>query len=305
MVATGSYTRNGRIVIGHNNWTGYIDGSRWNLIFDIEPAKGHRILMDGLPGFIHSGDDFGVNAAGLAITETTISRFNGFDPKGVAEFVRARKAMQYASSIDEFAQLMKERNNGGYANNWLVADTKTNEVASLELGLRNVTLKRTKDGYFIGTNFPVNEKLLREETNFDIHAMDESANARRVRAVELVEGAKGRIDQAFAKQYLSDHYDSFARKEDPNERSLCGHIDLSPRGSKPWQPEFGPAGTVQAKAADEALVKAMSFEAAFGHPCGRHFKAERHLEKHPQFAVMKPLLRDLNSHPWTRFSVGQ
>ena len=305
VVATGSYTKDGRVVIGHNNWTGYIDGSRWNLIFDIVPAKGHRILMDGLPGFIHSGDDFGVNSAGLAITETTISRFNGFDPNGIAEFVRARKAMQYASSIDEFAQLMREGNNGGYANNWLVADTKTNEVASLELGLKNVTLKRTKDGYFVGSNFPANEKLLREETNFDINAMGESANARRVRATELVDGAKGHIDQAFVKKYLSDHYDSFGKQEDPNERTLCGHIDLSPRGSKPWQPEFGPAGTVQAKAADETLVKAMAFEASFGHPCGRHFKAAQHLASHPEFADMKPLLRDLDSHPWTRFSVGR
>ena len=38
------------------------------------------MMMDGMPGLIHSGDDFGVNAAGIAITETTISEFNGFDP---------------------------------------------------------------------------------------------------------------------------------------------------------------------------------------------------------------------------------
>ncbi len=187
-VATGSYTKDGRIVIGHNNWTGYMDGSRWNIIFDITPKQGYRILMDGLPGFIHSGDDFGVNSAGLAITETTISHFNGFDPNGIAEFVRARKAMQYAASIDDFARIMKEGNNGGYANNWLVADTRTNEIASLELGLKNVTLRRTKDGYFVGTNFPVNEKLIREETNFDTSNMSESSNARRVRATELIEG---------------------------------------------------------------------------------------------------------------------
>jgi len=28
---------------------------------------------------------------------------------------------------------MKDGNNGGYANNWLVADTRNNEIASLEL----------------------------------------------------------------------------------------------------------------------------------------------------------------------------
>ena len=90
------------------------------------------------------------------ITETTISDFDGFDPNGMPEFVRARKAMQYAASIDDFARIMKEGNNGGYANNWLVADRKNNEIASLELGLKNVTLQRTKDGYFVGSNFPQN-----------------------------------------------------------------------------------------------------------------------------------------------------
>jgi hypothetical protein len=135
-VATGSYTKDGRVVIGHNNWTSYSSGERWNIIFDIAPAQGSRILMDGMPGLIHSGDDFGINAAGMMITETTISGFSGFDPNGVPEFVRARKAMQYAASIDDFARIMKDGNNGGYANNWLVADRKTNEVASLELGSR-------------------------------------------------------------------------------------------------------------------------------------------------------------------------
>ena len=154
-VATGRYTRDGRPVIAHNNWSGYLDGSRWNVIFDIRPAAGQRILMDGYPGMIHSGDDFGVNAAGIAITETTITGFKGFDAKGVPEFVRARRAMQYASSIDDFERIMREGNNGGYANAWLVADANTGEVARLELGLKNVTLERTKDGYFTGANFPV------------------------------------------------------------------------------------------------------------------------------------------------------
>jgi hypothetical protein len=265
-VATGSYTRDGRIVIAHNNWSAYLDGARWKIIFDIVPSRGHRIFMDGLPGWIHSGDDFGVNSAGLAITETTISRFSGFDPAGVPEFMRARKAMQYASSIDDFVRIMKDGNNGGYANNWLVADTKTSEIADLELGLKNVNLWRTKDGYYVGTNYPVSEKLAREETQFDLRDMGQSPNARRVRAVELVEGAKGQIDVAFAKRYLSDHHDSYQKKVEPNERTLCGHIDLSPRGSKPWQDEFGPAGTVQAKAADHRMVRELAFTAAFGIP---------------------------------------
>ena len=145
VVATGSYTHDRKVVIGHNNWTDYLTAARWNVIFDVTPAKGHRFIMDGMPGLIHSGDDFGINNAGIVITETTISQFHGFDPNGIPEFVRARKAMQYSSTIDDFAAIMREGNNGGYANNWLIADTRANEIASLELGLKNVHLSRRTD----------------------------------------------------------------------------------------------------------------------------------------------------------------
>ncbi len=74
-VATGSYTKDGKIVIAHNNWTSYMDGQRWTMVFDIVPAKGSRMLMDGMPGVIHSADDFVVNWAGIVITETTIGSF--------------------------------------------------------------------------------------------------------------------------------------------------------------------------------------------------------------------------------------
>jgi hypothetical protein len=300
-VATGSYSRDGRVVIGHNAWVGYMEGQRWNIIFDLTPAKGFRILMDGFPGLIHSADDFGINSAGILITETTISQFTGFDPGGIPEFVRARKAMQYAASIDDFARLMQEGNNGGYANNWLVADRKTNEVASLELGLKNVHLWRTKDGYFGGANFPVDQKLAREETTFRVRDRGSSPNARRVRWEQLMAQYKGRIDVAAGQKFLSDHYDAYAGKEEPNERTLCGHIDLSPRGLKPWQPKYGPAGAVQAKVADAALAEQLSLAAAMGHSCGLHFKAAGHLSRHPQFGWLKPFLRDLDSHPWTVF----
>jgi hypothetical protein len=258
--------------------------------------------MDGMPGLIHSGDDFGVNSAGIAITETTIGYFSGFDPKGIAEFVRARKAMQYSSSIDDYARIMKDGNNGGYANTWLVADTKRNEIASLELGLQHVTLKRTADGYFVGSNFPENPDLIRDEAiEFPVKDMSISANARRMRWERLMAENKGKIDVAAAHRFLADHYDTFAQETMPSERTLCGHIDLSPRGSKPWQNEYGPAGAVQNKAADSAMVSEMSFTAALGHSCGIDFKADEHLRQHPEFAWQKDVLHDMDARPWTTF----
>ena len=304
-VATGSYTKDGKVILAHNNWTSYLEGPRWTVVFDIAPAKGYRILMDGLPGVIASDDDFGLNSSGIMITETTITAFAGYDPAGIPEFVRARKAMQYSASIDDFARIMKEGNNGGYANDWLIADRKTNEIASLELGLKNVTLERKKDGYFVGANFPINPKLAREETTFDSKDMGVSANARRIRWEQLMAENKGRIDVDAAQRFLADHYDTFQKKDEPNERTLCGHVDLSPRGMGDWQPPYGIAGAVQNKVADAVMAERMSFKAAAGHACGIHFRAADHLKAHPEFNWQKEYLKDMPSYPWTPFEIAR
>ncbi|HST12866.1 MAG TPA: C45 family peptidase [Terriglobales bacterium] len=304
-VATGSYTKDGKIVIAHNNWSTYLEGERWTVIFDIVPTNGKRMLMDGLPGVIHSADDFVTNSAGMVITETTIGHFNGFDTAGIPEFVRARKAAQYSESIDDFTRIMKEGNNGGYANTWLLADTHKNEIGRLELGLKNVTLERKSDGYFVGSNFPINEKLIREETDFNPQDMSQSATARHVRWEQLMAENKGKIDVSAAERFLADHFDTFTKKEDADERTLDGHIDLSPRGSQPWMSAYGMAGAVQNKVADTKLTADMTFMAAAGHACGMDFKAAEHVKAHPEFAWQKELQRDMRAYPWTSFSVAK
>src|ERR1700686_4260212 len=106
-IATGSYTRDHQIVIAHNNWTSYLVGSRWVIVFDIVPEHGNRILMDGFPGVITSDDDFAVTSAGIMVAKTTIPQFVGWDPQGKPEFVRSRKALQYANSIDDYAPSLR------------------------------------------------------------------------------------------------------------------------------------------------------------------------------------------------------
>lgn len=296
-VATGAYTKDGRIVMGHNNWSDYLTGARWDIIFDIVPAAGHHFIMDGMPGLIHSGDDFGINDAGILITETTIGNFHGFDRNGVPEFVRARKAMQYSESIDDFARIMEEGNNGGYANTWLVGDRKRNEIARLELGLKYVTLERTKDGYFVGSNFPINPKLIAEETDFPSDPNTPN-QVRHRRWDQLMAEYKGRIDVEAGKKFETDHYDAITKEIDPNERTICGHIDKSSRGLKPWQDPYGPAGAVETKVADAAMAEKLSFAAGAGHPCGVEFHSAEFLKAHPEYAWQAPLLEDLKANPW-------
>ncbi len=64
---------------------------------------------------------------------------------------------------------MLDGNNGGYANDWLLADNKTGEVARFELGLKMHRVWRSKDGYFVGSNFPSDPEFIKKETDFDPH----------------------------------------------------------------------------------------------------------------------------------------
>jgi hypothetical protein len=301
-IATGSYTEDGKIVIGHNNWSDYIEGERWNVIADIVPVKGYRILMDCMPGLIHSGDDFAINGAGILYTETTITQFKGFDPSGTPEFMRARKAAQYARSIDDFISMMTMDNNGAYANDWLVGDINTNEIARLELGLKNSRVWRTFDGMYEGSNFPSDEKLRGEETTFDPNDSSNTANARKIRWTQLMREKKGKINAEVAKQMEGDHFDALHGTEALNGCTLCGHVDEDPRGAPEWRcPPYFPTGAVQGKVTTAALAKEMKMWARMGHPCGKDFLAAPFFEKHPEYKWQEKFLKDMKGQPWTLF----
>jgi hypothetical protein len=301
-IATGSFTADGQIAIGHNNWTDYMGGERWNVIADIVPQSGNRIIMDCMPGLIHSGDDFVVTAGGIVITETTITGFKGFNVKGIPEFVRARKAAQYANSIDDFVQIMTAGNNGGYANDWLVGDIKTNEIARLELGLKDYRVWRSKDSIYVGSNFPLDEKLIREETTFDPADSTTSPNSRRRRWEDLTNQYKGKIDIETGKTIEGDSYNEFTKAREASRCVIAGRVDTDPKGCPEWDwPPFFPGGTVQAKITTAALAKDLKFWAQMGNPNGDDFLAAPFFAAHPQFEWESKYLHDMKAYPWTLF----
>jgi hypothetical protein len=299
-IATGAMTKDGRIVMGHNNWVDYAVGSRWRMAWDIQPAKGYRMVMDGLPGMIMSGDDFALNGAGILITETTITGHRSFDWKGTPEFVRARRAAQYSESIDGFVRIMSEDSNGALANTWLVGDLKANEIAKLDLGLKHRRLWRTKDGAFTGANYATDEGLLKEETTFNSADPTTSEAARRVRWEQLMIECRGKIDAELGMKLLADHVDVLEGKTLLNRHGLCGHVDRDPVGCPAWgNPPFNPSGAVTAKVTTAELAKSFAFWGRAGHPCGEPFDAASFLEQHPQFRWQAAFLRDMKPQPWT------
>jgi hypothetical protein len=303
-IATGSMTRDGNVVLGHNTMMDYNDVFP-NVIADIVPDRGHRILWQTCAGWIHSGTDFFITDAGLVGSETTIGGFAGFDTNTIPEFVRMRNATLQAGSIDQWCQIMRQGNNGGYANAWLLGDIHSREIARLELGLKAVGFERKADGFFIGSNVAEDLKLLRLETDAKDTDIRTSSVARRVRWKQLMKQSTGRIDLALAKQMEADHFDSFLKKNSPGPRSLCGHFEFDTVGGGASAVPFECSGTVDAKVVDAAMAGKMSFAARWGTACGLNFDAGRYLADHPQFDWMQEILQSRPSEPWTEFRGGE
>lgn len=303
-IATGKATSDGRIVMAHNTWAHFVS-TRLNVIIDLMPEKGFRMMMQAFPAAIHSGTDFFVCSSGLVGSETTINYFKGFRPEGIPEFVRIRKAMQYARSLDEALKIMIDGNNGGYANTWLFGDIRSNEIARLELGLKCHSIERTRDGFYSGSNITENIPLLRQETEDDLDNIKHSGIARRVRWLELFDKWTGKIDAECGKVMLADHYDVYAGKEQPGDRTICGHLELAPdpagNPGDAWVKPFYPAGALDGKVVDAQMAREMSFWAKWGSSCDIPFDARKFLQEHRQYDYLKGYLKSRPAEPWTVF----
>ncbi|MBO0698549.1 MAG: hypothetical protein J2P46_09150 [Zavarzinella sp.] len=149
--ATGPATADGKIVFGHITMFSLYPARFYNVWLDVQPEKGHRVLMQSYPGGIQSGMDYYLTDAGLMVSETTIEQTR-FHADAVPLTSRIRKAVQYGESIDDVVHTLKEANNGLYTNEWLLGDTKTNEIAMFELGTTATRLWRSsKNEWFGGT----------------------------------------------------------------------------------------------------------------------------------------------------------
>jgi Phospholipase B len=149
--ATAPATAGGQVVIGHITMWNLFHSFFYNVWLDVKPARGHRVLMQTYPAGIMSGLDYYQNDRGLVVCETTLAQTK-FDATGIPLVDRIRRALQYADSIEGAVEILRQGNNGLYTNEWLLADTKVNEIAMFELGTHKSRLWRSsKQEWFGGT----------------------------------------------------------------------------------------------------------------------------------------------------------
>lgn len=306
-MAVGDWTKDGKIVVAHNSFCDYIDGQYSNVILDLTPTNGYRFIMQTSPCWIWSGTDFFVTSSGIIGTETTIGGFQPYEKK-IPIGYRIRTAMQYSRTIDGYILLLVNGNSGDYANSWLIADIKTNEIARIELGLKYFSVDRTKNGYLIGFNAPYDPRIRNiEVVNSGFYDLRRHQGARRVRLEQLMDKYKGKLNINLAKQILADHYDVYLKKENnPCSRTVCSHYDLDSREymSQEGRPTpYAPHGAVDGIVCDTTLAEDMSFVGKFGSSCDIPFDKDKYCKEHIQFSNICYFLKDRPLQPWTKFQV--
>lgn len=299
-ICTGDYTNDGKIVVGHNSFSTYIDGQYGRVILSVKCDKGHSFIMTTCACWIWSGSDFFITSKGIVGTETTIAHFIKY--KNMSPVCcRIRQAMQYGNTLDEYAAILSKHNSGDYANSWLLGDTNTNEIMRIELGLEFINVERLKSGYFVGFNSTYDVRIRKLECSKDVfNDLRSNICTRRVRLTELMEKYKGKINVVIAKKIISDHYDYLMRKTMFSNRCICSHSDEDSSGYiVPNEPKGALDGTV----VDSDMIQKMKFWARYGNSCGKPFVCNTFFKKHPQWSHLKPYLFDRPKEPWTVFSL--
>ncbi|HDQ15751.1 MAG TPA: hypothetical protein ENN45_01680, partial [Bacteroidetes bacterium] len=262
-IATGNSTKNGEIVISQQVlcggwWYPYYIPQRWNVIMDINPCEGHRFQMACPPGYIWSDENYYQNEKGICIIDTTCPQGLWKKRGGYPMAIRTRTAAQYSDNIDEALYHIMNGNDGIWTAVYLIGDTKTGEIARLDLGLYTYQVWRTFDGYYWTANNLKSDYVRAESNGLG------------------VKGTISRVLQLFLP--FPTGYEYYTRKYFPADRDLKldeqgakynGTIDLDILKNKimvadPLSNEYA----TDLKVSDTYLMENNSLWAYFGSPGG-------------------------------------
>jgi Phospholipase B/S-layer like family, C-terminal region len=276
--AVGSATKDGKIVFGHITMFDLYPANFYNIWLDVQPQQGHHFVMQTFPGGIHSGMDYIINDAGIAISETTLdqTRFN-FQGSSLAS--RIRQASQYADSIEQAAKILSDNGNGLSTSEWILADLKRNEIALLTLGTQEYHLYRSsKNEWIAGT------------TGFywsDNNNKDQSVRLETVPSMEARPSALATFVPSKRDTIWLQMYDQYK-----------GKIDLDFARQVLTKPELVSVIAVDAKYTNTDLGLKFKNWATFGPPIGT-IRRPNKLETQ-NFPGIKPLI----SNPWVMLSTN-
>jgi len=202
LVATGPATTDGKLVEARNlDWAqgGLRDLDRFSSIIVVKPEKGHAFASVGYPGLV--GVLTAVNDAKVTV-ELNFSMAKENGESGMPALILMRKLAQYAGSLDEAEQILRDAPRfAGY--NITVTDGKTNEARLIEVAYGKLGTKGPVDNTLVSTNHFITDELA--GNNVETSQFSSSPSQDRFdRLTELLSKNSGKIDPELAISMIHD-----------------------------------------------------------------------------------------------------
>ncbi len=240
------------VLLAHNSWSSYLSQTMAMTLMVNDTFMTFNAIQ---PGMLGSYTDFGYNHHRIIFNETT-HLYDYDEPKVEALWMiwRATLAEQFASSLDEFFELISLEASGTYMNGYMVLDGKTGEFGLVEMswdtfvffrpdGQSKVAVQTRPEGvatdydtdmiqptYILGYNMPGSFFIREQLQSVNNRPARRTQFLERIGGIETVEDAKALIT------YIDDP---------KNPLSIYGRWDLG-YGDTP-RPKTVPEGSVDAK----------------------------------------------------------
>jgi hypothetical protein len=144
-------------------------------------------------------------------------------------------------------------------------------------------------------NTPISFKIRNLETfQNTVSDISTSSGSRNERLNYLLnEKYYGKINIQNAKLIISDHYDSFLKKEHIGFRNICRHSETE-------EDESNRAlyGSTDSKITNSKIARKMEFWGRFGSGCGRSFKIKEFVNKYSEYKKWENVVDDFKPYRW-------
>jgi isopenicillin-N N-acyltransferase like protein len=251
--AWGNATRNGSVVIGHND-----DGVRFTdqflVLLDAVPSEGFRFACPLVPGYL--GYHTIVNNSGFCVVGNALE--NG--PReneirvGIPMWVIFRYLGQFVSNVKDGIEFLRKVDNG-IAGSFLLADKCGDSVIfHLTPNANAVIRPKRKDQNFLTLT---NHCLVTElQQHLQLRPRPSSTYFRYSSITKAVKEKVGKIDLDTGSEIMSTHYDTSIGKENPSGNTPCRHYE--------FEGKF--AGTCRSAVVDLGK-KRLKMIVGLGNPC--------------------------------------
>lgn len=236
MGANGQATKDGKVYLASTSDNPYIEGPR-NQVYLTIPKHGYKfvhtpLLIQDPPGhYFDVGSDRGMNEKGFSWTRAWVVPNEPEAPNKMSSVDWFLKMGSTVATVDEAIEFVQDNPKGiADQGNYIFADAQGN-MATVEVGYQTVNVinkwSKGEKGIAARANRWTSEKMkpldISDTADEHDHEYFVSTESRQSRAMELLNGAAGKIDVETLKKFIADDQNSDKKPLGDTGFSISNH----------------------------------------------------------------------------------